>query len=67
MYFVNEKPFNDLIDAIQHCKTRPSTVLTDSKGVVLMKHHKVSFSMFQDIELAKKVLKRQLSEIHEMN
>lgn len=67
MYFVDEKPFNDLLDAVQYCKTTPSTILTNSEGVVLMRHHKIPLQMFQDIELAKSVLKRQLRNIHEMN
>lgn len=59
MYFVNEKPFSELLDAVTYCKSRPTTVLTDNRGRVLMRHKTVPFDVFRDICLAKAVLELQ--------
>jgi hypothetical protein len=67
MYFVNDKPFDDLLDAIQHCKARPSTILKNSNGDVLMMHLKVPQPLFRDIEFARMVLKEQLKKMRESN
>jgi hypothetical protein len=61
MYFVNEKPFSDLLDAVVYCKTRPTTTLFDGRGRVLMRHVRVPFELFRDICLAKAVLDIQTS------
>ena len=61
MYSVNGKLFNDLLDAITYCKARPYTVLTDKGGTVLMRHVRVPFALFRDIQLAKAVLDIQCS------
>lgn len=60
MYSVNGKPFTELLDAIQYCKERPTTLI-DSSGTVLMQHESISNEMHHDIQLAKQVLRRQLS------
>jgi hypothetical protein len=61
MYFVNEKIFDDLFDALDHCKATPASTLRSEKGRVLMKHVHVPFEVFRDIELAKAVLAIQTS------
>ena len=61
MYFVNEKPFTDLLDAIAHCKSSPTNTLTDSKGTVLMHHVVLPYEEFRDIQVAKKILQIQMS------
>ncbi len=67
MYFVNDKPFDELLDAVQHCKTTPMSILKDSQGVVLMEYQTINKLTFLEIELAKRVLERQLKNIREMN
>lgn len=67
MYSVNDKKFDDLLDGIQYCKARPSTMLKNSNGDILMRHIKVPQPLFRDIEFAKKVLKEQLRKMKESN
>jgi hypothetical protein len=59
MYFVGEKSFRELLDAVDYCKTRPTTTLRNSRGQVLMKHVRVPFSTFRDIYLARTILMLQ--------
>jgi hypothetical protein len=59
MYYVDDTQFDELLDAIEFCKSRPTTVLTDEKGTVLMAHVSVTFEDFRDIHLAKAVLEIQ--------
>lgn len=61
MFFVNKKPFNDLLEAITYCKTKTKSTLTDSNGTVLMFHVQVPYETFRDIHLAKAVLEMQTS------
>jgi hypothetical protein len=60
MYFVDEKAFDELFDAIDYCKGRPTTILKNEKGEVLMRHTHVPFELFRDIQIAKAVLELQL-------
>lgn len=59
MYFVNKKQFDELLEAIDYCKSRPTTTLTDKHGTVLMEHVPVSFETFRDIWMAQRVLEYQ--------
>lgn len=61
MYSVNGKPFEELLEAIEYCKARPTTTLTDSSGTILMQHQDVPHEMYRDIQIAKQVLAKQLS------
>lgn len=61
MYYVEEHQFDELLDAIIFCKSRPTTTLKNKDGTVLMKHVSVPFEEFRDIELAKAVLNIQTS------
>lgn len=64
MYFVNNKTFNELFDAIDYCKKNPRSVLKNENGTVLMKYKTVSLNTFLEIELAKKVLIKQQHNIN---
>lgn len=61
-YFVNNVPFDDILDAITYCKERPQTKIVDSNGAILMEHVKVSYEVFRDIWVAKNVLDIQMMQ-----
>jgi hypothetical protein len=63
MYFVNENQFDELLDAITYCKSRPTTTLTDIHGTVLMRHEPVSLKTFLDIWMAQQVLDYQCVKV----
>jgi hypothetical protein len=63
MYFVNEKQFNELLDAITYCKSRPTTTLTDMHGTILMRHEPVSFETFREIWMTQQVLEYQMCQL----
>lgn len=56
MYYVGDCSFEDLFEAIDFCKSRPATILTDNEGKVLMEHIHITLEDFLGIELAKEVL-----------
>lgn len=56
MYYVEERQFDELLEAIAFCKSRPATTLTNHEGTVLMEHVQVPYEDFRDIQLAKAVL-----------
>jgi len=62
VYYVEEHKFDELLDAIAFCKTRPTATLTDHKGTILMKHVQLSYEEFRDIQLAKAILDIQTGD-----
>lgn len=63
MYFVNNKPFANVEDAISFCEKTPGSVLIDNTGAVLRRHAYVpSVEMYCQLRMAKEVLKKQLSK-----
>lgn len=53
MYFVDNQPFEDILDAIDYCKESPPNNLTDENGTVLMRHVPISFGAFKELMVAK--------------
>jgi len=59
MYSVGKKKFQDLLDAIDNCKLRPNTIVTNNHRQVLMRHSRVSAETLRDISIAKVILELQ--------
>lgn len=59
MYFVSGIAFDDVLDAVEYCKSRPGTAVVTKGGQVLMHHVEVEPEIAQQIHAAKTALSIQ--------
>jgi hypothetical protein len=64
MYFVRDKKFEEISDAIEFCKSGyAEDVVTTEDGTVLMRHEQVSIDEIMDLVFVKNVLDKQIGVI----
>ena len=62
MYFVGDKSFESMSDAMGYCSSGPfDSVVTDEKGTVLMRHQELPIEDIFGLMVAKTILKIQCS------